>query len=126
LDSPEGELSILIVDDPRIEVFNREYLNREKPTNVISFPMREGSFDSISPGLLGDVVISIETAEREAQQGGMDLEERFTQLLVHGILHLFGYDHETCDEDAQNMEIRASELLGVTLDMQRVCPHMRA
>ena len=87
-------ISILIVDDPQIAIFNKKYLRRHGPTNVIAFPMRTDSFSNINPELLGDVVVSIETAEKEGKRIGISGEERFTQLLVHGILHLLGYDHE--------------------------------
>jgi len=111
LDSPEAELSILIVDDPQIAVFNKQYLNRKGPTNVIAFPMCDGPYGNITPQLLGDVVISVETADRERKRVGSSMEERFTQLLVHGILHLLGYDHETSDQDAQEMEEKSKEIL---------------
>lgn len=113
LDCPEGELSILIVDDPRIAELNQQYLNRMGPTNVIAFPMREGEFSQISPGLLGDVVISIDTAEKEAELGGISTEARFVELLVHGILHLFGYDHETDEAEALRMEEKSQEILRI-------------
>lgn len=109
--SPDGELSILIVDDSQIKILNREYLKREGPTNVIAFPMREGEFSNITPHLLGDVVISVETAQKEAEKTGISMAERFTQLLVHGILHLFGYDHEKSEEEAVEMEKKSEELL---------------
>ena len=111
LDCPEAELSILIVDDPQIAVFNKQYLNRKGPTNVIAFPMRTGPYGNITPQLLGDVVISVETADREGKRVGRSMEERFTQLLVHGILHLLGYDHETSDQDAREMEEKSDEIL---------------
>lgn len=111
LDSPEAELSIVIVDDDEIAALNQTYLNRQGPTNVIAFSMREGAFADISPQLLGDVVISIETAHRESEAAGIDPLRRFDQLLVHGILHLFGYDHETNDETAAVMEARSEQLL---------------
>ncbi len=111
LGSPEGELSILVVDDSEIKTLNKNYLNRSGPTNVIAFPMKEGDFSDINPQLLGDVVISIETAGREALQSGISTEERFTQLLVHGILHLFGFDHEKSEQDARKMEKKSNELL---------------
>jgi len=111
LGSPEGELSILIIDDSEIKTLNKNYLNRSGPTNVIAFPMKEGDFSDINPQLLGDVVISIETADREALQSGISTEERFTQLLVHGILHLFGFDHEKSEQDARKMEKKSNELL---------------
>lgn len=113
LDCPEGELSLLIVDDPQIAELNQQYLNRPGPTNVIAFPMREGEFSDISPGLLGDVVISIDTAEREGEMGGISTEARFVELLVHGILHLFGFDHETDAAQALRMEEKSREILGI-------------
>ena len=108
---PDAELSILIVDDPKIEVLNKEHFNRYGSTNVISFPMRTGQFNNIAPQLLGDVVISIETAAREGEIAGISMEERFTQLLVHGILHLLGYDHEKNKKQASKMEKKSDEIL---------------
>jgi probable rRNA maturation factor len=111
LGSPEGELSILLVNDSEIKILNKNYLNRSGPTNVIAFPMKEGDFSDINPQLLGDVVISMETAGREALQSGINTEERFAHLLVHGILHLFGFDHENSEQDALKMEEKSNELL---------------
>ena len=108
---PDGELSILIVDDPRIEQLNRKYLNREGPTNVIAFPMREGSFGDLNPRLLGDVVISTDTAASEAAVADIPTETRITELLIHGILHLFGYDHENDEQEARRMEQKSNELI---------------
>jgi probable rRNA maturation factor len=110
LDCPDGELSILLVDDQQIERLNRDYLNREGPTNIIAFPMREGQFANLNPHLLGDVVISIETAHKEAEESEISPENRFRQLLAHGILHLLGYDHVGAEE-AQRMETKTNELL---------------
>lgn len=104
-------MSVVLVDDAFIAELNRQYLQREGPTNVIAFPMQEGRFPQISPQLLGDVVISVDTAAREARQGGIDFETRLDQLLVHGVLHLFGYDHETDPQEAQIMEARSNEML---------------
>ena len=111
LDFPDGEISILIVDDLQIEKLNRQYLNRTGPTNVIAFAMREGEFAEVSPQLLGDVVISADTAAKEAQNCGMSTERRFYELMVHGILHLFGYDHEDSAAEARRMEKKSRELL---------------
>jgi len=113
LDYPDAELSILIVDDQQIAQFNREYLNRASPTNVIAFPMRAGRFADITPNLLGDVVISAETAHREAQSAGLSMQDRFDQLLIHGILHLCGYDHENTKSEARRMEKKTEELLEI-------------
>ncbi len=113
LGCPDAELSILIVDDPHIEKLNREYLNRKGPTNVIAFPMHEGDFSNITPYLLGDVVISIDTAKKEGKIAGITTMERFTQLLVHGILHLIGYDHEKSEKEAKQMETKTNDLLKI-------------
>lgn len=113
LGSPDGELSVLIVDDHRIARLNETYLQHQGPTNVISFPMREGDHGDINPDLIGDVVISMDTCAREADMGGISAEQRFYQLLVHGILHLFGYDHiHSADEEAV-MEAKSKELLAL-------------
>ena len=81
--SPDDELSIVFVDDDRIMELNRAYLHREGPTNVISFPMQEGDFSHLSPQLLGDVVISVDTAFREAESVQISTTQRLTELLVH-------------------------------------------
>ena len=113
MDYPDGELSILIVDDQQIADLNLTYLNRKGPTNVIAFPMREGQFNEITPNLLGDVVISIETTQREADAAGISLQNRFDHLLIHGILHLLGYDHEQTREEAERMEEKSNWLLAM-------------
>jgi probable rRNA maturation factor len=113
LDFPDGELSILLVDDQQIANLNLTYLNRKGPTNVIAFPMREGQFKDITPNLLGDVVISVETAQNEAKAAQISLQNRFYQLLIHGILHLLGYDHEQTREEAKRMEEKSTSLLAM-------------
>ena len=111
LGCPDSELSILLLDDPQIANLNKAYLNREGPTNVIAFPMQEGPFAEVTPHLLGDVVISLETAEREGAAAGISMEERLAELLVHGILHLCGYDHEVSEEEELRMEEKSREIL---------------
>ena len=108
---PDAQLSILIVDDDQMAELNSAYLNHTGPTNVISFPMQEGQFSDITPELLGDVVISADTADREANDAGLEMTERFNQLLVHGILHLVGYDHVNSDAEAEMMEQKSNELM---------------
>ena len=107
---PDAQLSILIVDDDQIASLNQNYLNHTGPTNVISFPMQEGPFAEITPGLLGDVVISADTAHREAVDADMPITARIYQLLIHGILHLVGYDHVHSKEAAIRMERKSEEL----------------
>ncbi len=90
------------------------YLHRDRPTNVIAFAMREGPFGDINPKMLGDVIISLETAANEARQAGLSLTTRFHQLLVHGILHVFGYDHENCEKEAAIMEAKCMYSVTIT------------
>ena len=107
---PEAELSIVLVDDHRISELNEEYLGRSGPTNVISFPMLEGAFAEVNPHVLGDVVISVETVARQAGESGYTPEEMLDFYLIHGILHLVGYDHEGSPQDAALMEAKTHEL----------------
>jgi len=111
LEYPEKELSVVLLDDPQIADLNQTYLKREGPTNVIAFPMQEGEYTDISPDLLGDVVISLDTAAREGRMAGIDVQTRTIELLVHGVLHLLGYDHEQDGEEARRMEARSIEVL---------------
>lgn len=105
---------MLIVDDAGIRVINRDYLGRDKATNVISFAMQEGEGTGVQPGLLGDVVISAETAARDAAEAGISFESELYFLLLHGILHLLGYDHERgTEEEARCMEERERELFAL-------------
>jgi probable rRNA maturation factor len=111
LECHDAELSVLIVDDPQIATLNQQYLHRSGPTNVIAFPMHTDVFPNINPGILGDVVISIETAAKEGERIGIGMEERIIQLLVHGILHLIGYDHEVSETEAEMMEQKEKDIL---------------
>jgi probable rRNA maturation factor len=111
LGCPDAQLSVLIVSDDQIAELNQTYLNHKGPTNVISFPMQEGPFAGITPDLLGDVVISADTAHREAGEAGMEMMERFNELLIHGILHLVGYDHVNSEEEADVMQRKSDEML---------------
>ena len=108
---PEAELSILLVDDIQIRDLNRRYLRRDKPTNVLSFPMKEGEFSILHPQLLGDLVISVETAKRQSNRFGLDEMEMVSLLMIHGILHLIGYEHERTKKGAREMTIKQKELL---------------
>jgi len=107
---PETELSLVLVDDSEISRLNQVYLDRQGPTNVISFSMQEGPYNEINPQLLGDVVISVETAAVDAEKGGFTLEEMLDFYLIHGILHLAGYDHEGSPDEASRMETKSEEI----------------
>lgn len=107
----ECELSVSFVDNPAIQEINRTYLKRDKPTNVISFSLGEGEFGNINPDILGDIVISVEQAAEDAISGGLDFQEEIDYLLIHGLLHLLGYDHETADlPEAELMRKKEREL----------------
>ena len=107
---PEAELSILLVDDLRIKELNRQYLHRNKPTNILAFPMREGEFSTLHPHLLGDLAISVETAWRQSNRFGLDGMEMVILLMIHGILHLLGYEHEGTRKGAREMAAKQKEL----------------
>ena len=107
------EMSILLVDDNTMTQMNKRYLNRQGATNVLAFPMREGLFREINPHVLGDVVISVETAEREAKEAQITFEARLCYLLIHGILHLLGYNHESSRKDREIMEKKTESLLSL-------------
>jgi len=114
-----AELSILIVDDLQMTEYHQNYLNREGATNVIAFPMQEGEFAHVTPHLLGDVVISLDTANREAEAMGIDMAERFDELLVHGILHLAGYDHEKSEAEERRMEKKSEAMASLIRKMKK-------
>ncbi len=102
----------MITDDAEMAGLNQTYRNRTGPTNVLAFPMHEGDFPDLNPELLGDVVIAMDTAAREAEEMGLSLAHRFDFLLIHGVLHLFGFDHET-DEAAEVMDDKTEELFKI-------------
>ena len=104
------ELSIAIVDDAEITRLNRQYFRRNRPTNVISFPMSTGDPPDSPSRVLGDVVISVETAQRQAAEANRQGEEETLFLLIHGILHLVGYDHEGTAAERRKMEAKEREL----------------
>ncbi len=102
LDLPRAELSVLLTDDAEIHRLNREHRDKDKPTDVLAFAMDENVPDPA--GILGDVVISLDTAERQARARRRPLLEEVRFLLAHGVLHLIGYDHA---EPAEKREMVA-------------------
>lgn len=119
------ELSILLVDDDRMMGLNSTYRGVDKTTNVLSFPIAEAMVDDPSsplPKMLGDIVISLDTAAREAAENGFVLEDYLTILLVHGFVHLLGYDHERGEEDALIMTNQEKELLKKLNDGNTLSP----
>ncbi len=113
-----GELSIVITDEETVQALNREYRGVDAPTDVLSFPMLEGTPPEGVPPTpeeevtyLGDVVIALPVAERQAREYGHSLQEELRLLTVHGVLHLLGYDHATPEEEAR-MWARQEAILG--------------
>jgi metalloprotein, YbeY/UPF0054 family len=115
LDYRNKELSVLFTDDNEIAALNKQYRFKTGPTNVLSFPMNEGE-DIIVSDLLGDIVISIETALREAKIKEIPFTNYLIQLLIHGLLHLIGHNHENSEEEAILMETEETRLLGCVLN----------
>lgn len=107
----DSELSVVFVHDERIRSLNRTYRCKDHPTNVLAFPQCQTYEGEPQTPLLGDVVISLTTAAREAHELRQTLEERVVFLLAHGLLHLLGYDHERSAAQRRRMARRERELL---------------
>ena len=116
MDSNDGELSILFTDDKHIAQLNRQYLDKERPTNVLAFPMSEGPNPGIQSKMLGDVVVSVERAIDESENDGRTLEKTIYRLLIHGVLHLLNFDHERSVKEAGRMEKEEERILALVLE----------
>lgn len=108
---PDAELSILITGDDEITTLNERYRGKKGPTNVLAFPMWKGPGPDPETGLLGDIVISADRAREESRSIGEQVHETFYRLLIHGLLHLLGYDHEQSEKEARRMEEEQKRLL---------------
>ena len=114
VEASSEELGILFVGDRRMRGLNRRYRGKDCTTDVLAFSMRNARLPyplRLTPGLLGDVVIAVPTATRQAKQGKRSLDEELTVLLVHGILHLCGYDHDRNEREARRMHRRERKIL---------------
>ena len=103
-------VSLAFTSDAEVHALNREWRGKDQPTNVLSFPMLEREellalASAGPPELLGDIALALETCTREAADKGISLEHHTAHLIIHGLLHLAGYDHETSSEDARAMEV---------------------
>lgn len=121
LANPRLIASVLFTLDGQVHELNREWRGKDKPTNVLSFPML-GRDDLVAlaeggpPEMLGDIALALETCQQEAAEKGLGLEVHTAHLLIHGLLHLAGYDHVDSDEQAEAMEkleIEALAKLGI-------------
>lgn len=121
LANPRLSASLLFTSDDEVHALNRQWRKRDKPTNVLSFPMlARAELLALAPEgppeLLGDLVLAYETCAREADDKGVPLEHHAAHLIVHGLLHLAGYDHELGEAEAEAMEaleVKALALIGV-------------
>lgn len=109
-----GEISVVLCDDTSMQAINREHRGQDKPTNILSFPGLEAKeladMTGATPFLLGDLVFAVETIEREALAAGVSVHHHMVHLIVHGFLHLLGYDHEL-DNEAEAMETLETRIL---------------
>jgi probable rRNA maturation factor len=122
LDDAPAEMSLVLADDALVQTLNRDYRDKDKPTNVLSFALLDGSDDSDDdtddvlareegmPILIGDVILAFETVQREALEQGKSFGDHLTHLVIHGVLHLLGYDHQS-DPDADRMERLETSIL---------------
>ncbi|MDX6807503.1 rRNA maturation RNase YbeY [Terrihabitans rhizophilus] len=109
---PDAELSVMLADDARVRELNRDWRGKDNATNVLSFPGAEDE-DVEDAVLLGDVVLAYETVAREAEAEDKSLRDHFTHLVVHGTLHLFGFDHLTAEEAEEMESIERQALAGL-------------
>jgi rRNA maturation RNase YbeY len=113
LGEAHAELTVSLVDDAEIQQLNRAYRHADRPTDVLAFAMREGARAPGDEPVLGDVVISLETAARQARRRGLTLADELRALLLHGVLHLLDYDHERSAAEARRMQAMERRLRSV-------------
>ncbi|MDE7315615.1 MAG: rRNA maturation RNase YbeY [Mucispirillum sp.] len=109
MNNNEYEISLLITDDETIRKYNKYYRHKDRVTDVLSFPME----DEI---MLGDIAVSFDTAKRQAEEAGINVDRETAFLFIHGLLHLLGYDHETSQEDEEEMFALQEKILKKLID----------
>jgi probable rRNA maturation factor len=100
------DATIAFVSDRQIKILNKRFRGLDKPTDVLSFPAGDEEFPETSQPSLGDIAISVERAESQAVENGLTFETEIAQLILHGLLHLCGYDHETDEGEMNRLELR--------------------
>jgi rRNA maturation RNase YbeY len=108
---PTAELGLSFIGDRRMRHLNCRFRHKDRTTDVLAFAMREAYASPLTGGMLGDVVISIPTAVRQAREGQRSIDQEIVALLIHGILHLCGYDHERSKAEARRMQRRERMVL---------------
>jgi probable rRNA maturation factor len=125
----KDELSLVLSDDDQLHELNRTYRGKDRPTDVLAFAMREGDFSRVAEdgpvALLGDVIVSVPTARKQAKEQGHPLLAELTMLIAHGLLHLLGWDHETPAKD-KRMRAETARLCAAAnaVDAGSVAPPM--
>lgn len=109
-EAPPSEVAVVLSDDEHIRELNKHHRGMDKPTNVLSFPSARLKTPAGTPRFLGDIVLAYETVTREAAEESKPIENHLSHLVVHGVLHLLGYDHED-DDEAEIMEARERKIL---------------
>ena len=128
LDAGGRDATLALVADARIQELNREFRGLDKPTDVLSFPFGSNEGEELDPGAapyLGDIVISVETADRQARRRSSSLDCELRVLTLHGFLHLLGYDHENDDGEMRRIEYRLRRRFGITRPRARATPAQR-
>jgi probable rRNA maturation factor len=113
LPSRAAGVTVAFVSDRTISELNRMWRHKRGPTDVLSFPAAPESFEESEDSSLGDVVISVERAAAQAKENGLKLDTELAQLILHGLLHLYGYDHETDKGEMNRLELRLRRRLGI-------------
>ena len=109
----EPAVTIVFVGDPAIRNLNRQFRNRNYATDVLSFPARAEMFETGDQSNLGEVIVSVERAAVQAKENGLTLANELQQLILHGLLHLAGYDHETDTGQMNRLELKLRKRLGI-------------
>jgi probable rRNA maturation factor len=114
LDCADKEISLSFIDDEKIKQLNKQYLGKDRATNVLSFSLQEEEYGNINPQILGDIVISVETAQKDAIQGNLTIAQEIDFLIIHGLLHLLGYNHKnTTKKETNTMRQKEKKLFNL-------------
>ena len=109
----DGDATIVFVSDAAIRKLNRQFRGKDSATDVLSFPSRSESFETAAETNLGEIVISLARAQAQAKENGLTLVNEVEQLILHGLLHLCGHDHERDDGEMNRLELKLRKKLGI-------------
>ena len=111
--SDAAGVTVAFVSDRAMRELNRMWRHKQGTTDVLSFPAEQDQFEKVEGSSLGDVVISVEQAARQAKENGLSFDQEIAQLMLHGLIHLCGYDHETDNGEMNRLELRLRRTLGI-------------